>query len=223
MSVIKVPEFPILVGQTGPVNGQKWYLKETLIIGRELGCEIVIPDRQVSRYHAKITISKDGVMIEDLGSKNGTFVNGRMVQEPVYLLDGDMLQVALVQKLIFLSSDATVPMDIGGLMPDLQKGCLQIDNKSRRVWIKDQEIIPHLSAPQFRLLEVLYQQPGKVLTRQEIIHKVWEDEEAEGITDQALDALIRRLRDRIAKIDPDHNYIHTVRGHGIRLDNPLNK
>jgi len=104
----------------------------------------------------------------------------------------------------------------------MQKGRLKIDLKSRRVWILDKEVVPHLSAPQFRLLEVLYQQPGKVFTRQEIIKNVWEDEEAEGITDQALDALIRRLRDRIAKLDPEHSYIQTVRGHGIRLDNSLN-
>ena len=37
---------------------------------------------------------------------------------------------------------------------------------------------------------------------------------------QALDALVRRLRDRLATIDSGHSYIVTVRGHGLRLDNP---
>jgi DNA-binding winged helix-turn-helix (wHTH) protein len=41
-----------------------------------------------------------------------------------------------------------------------------------------------------------------------------------GVSDQALDALIRRLRDRLAALDPTHQFIDTVRGHGIRLDNP---
>ena len=41
------------------------------------------------------------------------------------------------------------------------------------------------------------------------------------IPEQALDALIRRLRDRLASVDPSHTYIITVRGHGLRLDNPL--
>jgi DNA-binding response OmpR family regulator len=40
------------------------------------------------------------------------------------------------------------------------------------------------------------------------------------VSDQALDALIRRLRERIAALDPEREYISTVRGHGIRLDNP---
>jgi DNA-binding winged helix-turn-helix (wHTH) protein len=41
-----------------------------------------------------------------------------------------------------------------------------------------------------------------------------------GVSEQALDALIRRLRDRLAAIDPTHTYVVTVRGHGLRLDNP---
>ncbi len=40
-----------------------------------------------------------------------------------------------------------------------------------------------------------------------------------GISEQAIDALVRRLRDRIAAMDPDHAYIVTVRGHGFRLEN----
>jgi DNA-binding winged helix-turn-helix (wHTH) protein len=35
-----------------------------------------------------------------------------------------------------------------------------------------------------------------------------------------LDALVRRLRDRLSAIDNDHQYIITIRGHGLRLDNP---
>jgi DNA-binding response OmpR family regulator len=49
---------------------------------------------------------------------------------------------------------------------------------------------------------------------------VWREDEAYEVSEQALDALVRRLRDRIANIDPEHNYIVTVRGHGLRLDNP---
>jgi DNA-binding response OmpR family regulator len=41
-----------------------------------------------------------------------------------------------------------------------------------------------------------------------------------GISEQALDALIRRLRDRLAEIDPTQQFLITVRGHGLRLDNP---
>ena len=41
-----------------------------------------------------------------------------------------------------------------------------------------------------------------------------------GVSEQAIDALVRRLRDRLAEVDEGHQYIVTVRGHGFRLDNP---
>jgi DNA-binding winged helix-turn-helix (wHTH) protein len=56
--------------------------------------------------------------------------------------------------------------------------------------------------------------------RDELIRKIWEEEESSGVSDQALDALIRRLRDRLMEFDDSHQYIVTVRGHGTRLDNP---
>ena len=54
----------------------------------------------------------------------------------------------------------------------------------------------------------------------EIINFVWGTQESIGVTDQALDALVRRLRDRLAELDPQYQYIITVRGQGFRLDNP---
>ena len=40
-------------------------------------------------------------------------------------------------------------------------------------------------------------------------------------SEQAIDDLIRRLRERLTDVDPDYNYVVTVRGHGFRLDNPI--
>ncbi len=45
------------------------------------------------------------------------------------------------------------------------------------------------------------------------------DSEDAGVSEQAIDAVARRLRERIAALDSDHEYIVTVRGHGFRLDN----
>jgi DNA-binding winged helix-turn-helix (wHTH) protein len=158
--------------------------------------------------------------LEDLGSKNGTFYSGEQVNEPVRLSDGDILQIALIQKFAFYSSDATMPIE--DLNPALLKssGSLVMDPKSRRVWVRGQELLPPLSAAQFRLLFCLYEQTGKVVSRDELIEKTWESEESSGVTDQALDALIRRLRDRLHDLDDEHQYIVTVRGHGTRLENP---
>ena len=125
----------------------------------------------------------------------------------------------MLQKFGFFSSDATMPMeDLDPAFFNLP-GQLKLDAKSRRVWIGNQELDPPLSAAQFRLLLCLYEQSGKVISRNELILKTWDEEESVGVSEQALDALIRRLRDRLAEINPSHQYIVTVRGHGSRLDN----
>ncbi|MDO9085485.1 MAG: FHA domain-containing protein [Anaerolineaceae bacterium] len=215
-------EFPILIAQTGPLIGQRWGVNKDIHIGRDPECEIMIPDRQVSRIHAKITYSLEGVKIEDLGSKNGTFINGNLIENSILLKEGDVIQVALVQSFYYLSSDATMPLD-QDFIPDLQKPInqkkLNLDFRSRRVWIGDEEILPPLSVPQFRLLSALNDQEGKVVSRIDLISIIWGDDKAVGVSEQALDALVRRLRDRLNLFDPTHDYLVTVRGHGIRLDN----
>jgi pSer/pThr/pTyr-binding forkhead associated (FHA) protein len=212
------PDFPVLIAQTGPLNGQRWTIKQAVVIGRDGACDVVIPDRQVSRYHARLIPSPNGVILEDLGSKNGSFCNGQRLAEPQVLQDGDLVQIALAQHFIYLSSDATMPLE-GGLPVEEHTHRLQLDVRSRRVWVRRQELIPPLSAPQFRLLQVLYEQPDRVVAREELVDAIWGGSQAEGVSEQALDALVRRLRERLELLDPGVNYIVTVRGHGLRLEN----
>ena len=213
-------EYPVLVALQGPLEGRRWIIQDQVWIGRDADCQISIEDRQVSRHHARLYMRAGVCYLEDLGSKNGTFYSGDQVNEPVRLSDGDILQIALILKFAFYSSDATMPIE--DLNPALLKssGSLVMDPKSRRVWVRGQELLPPLSAAQFRLLFCLYEQTGKVVSRDELIEKTWESEESSGVTDQALDALIRRLRDRLHDLDDQHQYIVTVRGHGTRLENP---
>jgi hypothetical protein len=209
-------ETPLLVAQGGPLKGQRWSLKEALLIGRETTCEVVVQDRMVSRFHARIAPSPGGPVLEDLGSKNGTHRNGEMVNGPVVLQDGDTIQIALSQQFIYLTSDATVPLS----EPGAEVGGLRLDVRSRQVWIGAEVIDPPLSALQFHVLRVLYEHHGQVIGRQQLVTEAWGEEQAVGVSDQALDALLRRLRERIAAIDPKAIYIVTVRGHGVRLENP---
>ena len=219
-------EHPMLIGQAGPLNGERWELERELLIGRDSSCDIVIPVREASRFHARLLKDAQGVLLEDLDSKNGTFRNGERIEESIYLLDGDMIQIALVQGFVYLSSDSTLPLDLDELstqsMPMLRvdnKGILRVDIRARRVFIRDEELDPPLSGNQFRLLEQLYAAPGEVVTRAELITAVW-GEDALGISEQALDALVRRLRERLAEIESEHDFVVTVRGHGLRLENP---
>jgi hypothetical protein len=215
---------PVLVGQSGPLNGQRWLVRSKIVVGRDMECDIIIPSRQVSRRHACLTVTNSGATLEDLGSKNGTHLNGAALSEPEALKDGDVVQIAFAQQFIFLSSDATMPLEMGeleGVQPP-PEGLLKLEKSSRQVWIGEEELLPPLSASQFQLLEILYERQDRVVPRKEIITEIWGAENALDVSEQALDALVRRLRDRLAVVDGSHPFIITIRGHGLRLDNPPN-
>ena len=207
-------EAAMLILREGQGMGTRWRVdRDNVIIGREEDCDIVLPSRQVSRNHARIRRSGGRHILEDLGSKNGTFVNGQELTEPYTLQDGDEIQVALSFKLFFVDAGATVP-----LFFERRVG-LRLDKDAKSVWIKGQELDPPLSLAQYRLLELLYDNEGRVRSRDEVVQAVWPDAVEEGVSEQAIDALARRLRERLSELDPDHQYIVTVRGHGFRFDN----
>jgi DNA-binding winged helix-turn-helix (wHTH) protein len=66
------------------------------VIGREPPATIPIDGRGVSRHHARIHVSDGDATLEDLGSKNGTHVNGRRITIPVRLSDGDEIQLGAI-------------------------------------------------------------------------------------------------------------------------------
>mgnify|MGYP001822858498 FL=1 len=63
------------------------------VIGRTDDADICIDKTEVSRCHAMITIQGTTAFIEDLGSKNGTFVNGRQIDNPTPLTNGDEIWI----------------------------------------------------------------------------------------------------------------------------------
>jgi len=220
---LETEDFPSLIAQAGPLNGQRWTLKGDVIVGRDDSCNVIIQNRQVSRYHARFATLPHGVQLEDLGSKNGTHINGHEVVEPIMLQDGDVIQIAFAQSFIYLSSDSTLPLELPPEKPTEVvpiHHLLRLDKRSRRVWIGDEELLPPLSVSQYQLLELLFDNPGRVVSRAELVQAVWGKEDAIGISEQALDALVRRLRDRLAAINSEHPFLITVRGHGLRMDNP---
>ena len=83
---------PELVLRQGPQPGQRLPLnKPAMTIGREAGNDIVIGDAEVSRRHASLTWDGSHWIIEDLGSANGTVVNGARITGPRVLSSGDTI------------------------------------------------------------------------------------------------------------------------------------
>ena len=209
-------DMPMLIVYGGDMAGQRWLIdQDRTIIGRGTDCDIRIPKRQVSRHHAQIERDSEGYLLRDLESKNGTFVNSRqLLDTPHRLKDEDEIQIALCVKMGFVAADATLPLELTG--PN--RG-LRIDQDSRRVFIGGHELTPPLSPAQYRLLELLFAHADEVISREQVVNVVWPDEQSTGVSEQAIDALVRRLRDRLTEQDPDHAYIVTVRGHGFRFEN----
>ncbi|MBN1920547.1 MAG: FHA domain-containing protein [Anaerolineae bacterium] len=209
---------PVLIVYEGAMSGTRWPLdRDRTTIGRAPDCDIVILERQVSRYHVRVERDVEGYLLRDLGSKNGTTVNDEPVRgQPYRLRDGDEIVLATALRMGFVAGDATLPL--GGLLPAAPQR-LMVDREARRVSVGRRELDPPLSPAQFCLLILLMESEGDVVSRQDVVSAVWPDAVG-GVTDQAVDALVYRLRERLTELDPEHNYVVTMRGHGFKFTAP---
>lgn len=82
----------VLVITQGPLAGRRIDLEGELVIGRE-GATLTIEDSELSRRHAAVRPVADGYEVEDLGSLNGTYVNGRRIDGPTRLTGGDAIKL----------------------------------------------------------------------------------------------------------------------------------
>lgn len=83
---------PAVVVKTGPEAGRRIKLNHEVAIGRQDG-DLVLVDPELSRRHAVLRRSGESVVVEDLGSTNGTFVNGERIQSPRTVGPGDELRI----------------------------------------------------------------------------------------------------------------------------------
>jgi pSer/pThr/pTyr-binding forkhead associated (FHA) protein len=81
---------------------------ETMVLGREAINDIVLQDPEVSRRHARITFQGDRYYIEDLGSTNGTFVNGQRISVPTWLNNGDLIEMGESLSITFQATEKGV-------------------------------------------------------------------------------------------------------------------
>jgi DNA-binding SARP family transcriptional activator len=77
----------------GPSGQRVEIVNAAIVIGREADCEIVLADHEASRRHAEVALGAQGVTVTDLGSTNGTYLNGNLLDGPALLVDGDRIEV----------------------------------------------------------------------------------------------------------------------------------
>ena len=108
--VVDVPK-PTLTGARLVSKRRDWLLSDgPNLVGRDRECAVRIDSTSISRRHARIVVTSGETMVEDLGSKNGTYVNGELARQPVALKDGDQIRVgsATITYRILASLPSTV-------------------------------------------------------------------------------------------------------------------
>jgi predicted component of type VI protein secretion system len=83
----------VLVVTEGPAAGQRFELDAEVVLGREGVSATIGDDSELSRRHAVVRPAAGGFEIEDLGSRNGTFVNGQKIEGAMRLSGGDSIKI----------------------------------------------------------------------------------------------------------------------------------
>jgi len=96
---------------------------------------------------------------------------------------------------------------------------LWVDVNTRRVLLEGKELA--LSGEQYRLLAFLSQNAGRLCSKDEVVTAVWPNIEAAGVSEEAIDSLVHRVRERLRQAGATRQLIITVRGQGYRLDLPV--
>jgi serine phosphatase RsbU (regulator of sigma subunit) len=150
----------------GPAMGQRISLvREQYVLGRHPECDIVLESGAVSRQHAKALKTPTGYAIEDMNSRNGTFVNGELIQGATPLHDGDMVRICEIELAYF---EDPQPAQLGMPLPESSASSLGImfveededDSSSRAITAKidarGSQYGVHLSAsPESKLSAIL--------------------------------------------------------------------
>jgi len=180
------------------------------ILGRDPTCQVVLALPPISRRHAALRRDSRGYSLCDLGSANGTTLNGSPVGEKaVPLHPGDEICLAGAARLLFEHDPARQPVLT-------LASSVWIDAASHEVYVDDELVAPALSPAQFILLNALYQADGQLLSRSEIIAAVWPGADPSGVSDEAVDGLVKRLRQRLRGARGSDK-LQSVRGRGLRL------
>jgi len=106
--------------RSGPKPGMTFPLEqEETLVGRDLANDIPISDAEVSRRHARFILQDDTVFIEDLGSTNGTFLNGERISTPKQLRAGDV--ITLGESIVMVFEKATYDPDATVVSPHIEQ------------------------------------------------------------------------------------------------------
>ena len=193
------------------------------VIGRRVPADIVLDNEYVSGSHAEIICEDGQYSIRDLGSKNGTFLDGEPVgDKPVPLRSGariDLGRAAVV--LTFQLSDATTTQtasDFGLQIEPPKPSWLEVQSQAKTVLVDGQVIQTPLSPKAFDLLALLYERRGTACSWTDISTRAWPERDGAPVSPGEVAQQVRQIRQRIDPEGTRPNPISSVQGFGYRLD-----
>jgi hypothetical protein len=127
------PTQPTITVTTGPAAGRSVEIEGQLVIGREGADLTIADDAELSRRHAVLRATAAGVVIEDLGSLNGTFVNDQRISTATAITPDDAIRVGLSRlKLVLPAPPAPDPTPIVDIESTRQRPILDIETTRQR-------------------------------------------------------------------------------------------
>jgi serine phosphatase RsbU (regulator of sigma subunit)/pSer/pThr/pTyr-binding forkhead associated (FHA) protein len=184
---------PSLVFLAGPIAGRRYKLGDgEYVIGRRSDCQIFVPDMRVSRQHARLVRNTDGWQLEDLGSNNGTYINGVRLQAATVLRHEDEITIAnnkirveaqespSEQKFVEGGGNAVTIVDVSGSA--LIKS--REDSGAGRLPIISSGLISVTDQKAVRLIE------RKLEALTQILHATAQSDTAEALLEKLVDALL---------------------------------
>lgn len=213
-------EISTLDGHIRLQPGSSFYMTtEELGIGRSISNDLYVDSPKISRSHAKIVSRGDeSFVLCDSGSANGTSINGRQLDknEVCKLQDSGEIQLAGVFHIKFTDYGAThVSAETVTLYG------LTLSHPDRKIWLQDAEEEPlRLSNSEHAFLSSLMEAYPNHVTHNDLTQRIWgwrpDNADDEKRSRDALFNIVKRLRERLEVVDPNSNYIETVRKWGSR-------
>ena len=229
------PTGALLIVQSGIPGPGAIPLDQSLhVLGRIPIADIDFDNPFVSRRHAEIIYGESGYSIRDLGSKNGTFVDGiRITDHPRALTGGEIVELGegqVVATFALKAGTVTLPhadarISVAGQTPngtlnvDSSEG-LTVDPSKREVSMAGTAIVPPLTRKEFDVLELLWERRGEACSKDDISARGWPERPLGSVTDQEISQCVHRIRKRVEPDPGAPRYVELLRGFGYRL-NPL--
>lgn len=166
--------------------------RANVLIGRDKSCDLRLRDTYVSRHHCWVEEQEGRWSVRDLGSRNGTWVNGTRVNGPTSLDAGTVLRVG--RTFVRVQDDEQTTRDT----PPWPQ--LDLDHAHKTARLDGQLVLPPLTGPQWRALVLLYERRGEVVSYEELAAHIWPEVERDNVR-RHIDRLIERIRMRLGDVE----------------------